>query len=177
MPNNFTSAVRELAYEDLPMVLTWRNHESVRRFMYTQHTISAEEHYNWFEKIHLEKTHNLIIVEDGEYQIGFVHFSRTQDFHIADWGFYANPFLGKGVGRILGVSALNFAFGPLGLHKVCGQAILSNDASCRFHKRLGFLQEGVLRDQKLISGVFHSLACFGLLKSEWKFSELNESIT
>ena len=35
---------------DLARVLNWRNHPDVRRFMYTSHEISPEEHEQWFAR-------------------------------------------------------------------------------------------------------------------------------
>ena len=32
--------LRRLTEDDVPMILPWRNHPDVRRFMYTQHEIS-----------------------------------------------------------------------------------------------------------------------------------------
>ncbi len=95
--------------------------------------------------------------------MGFVQFSGVAPGGIADWGFYAAPEARKGSGSKLGVAALGFAFETLGLHKVCGQALDFNEASIRFHLRLGFQQEGVLREQKRIGGKYHDLICFGLL--------------
>lgn len=160
--------IRVVAEDDLPMVLAWRNHPDVRRFMFTQHEIGLEEHHNWFAKASLDSSRCLLIVEEAKQAIGYVQFSQVSDGGIADWGFYARPNAPRGTGRKLGTMALNHAFGPLKLHKVCGQAVGSNQASIAFHQRLGFVLEGVLRDQRRIEGAYHSLHCFGLLAREWQ---------
>lgn len=160
--------IRAVVDVDLPMLLSWRNHEDVRRFMFTQHKISLEEHRNWFAKASVDAARRLLIVEDMSGPLGYVQFSQVKPGGVADWGFYARPDAPKGSGRKLGQMALNHAFDELKLHKVCGQAIESNAASIAFHKRLGFAQEGVLRDQQCIAGYYHSLVCFGLLAHEWQ---------
>lgn len=159
--------IRKVTEQDLPMVLAWRNHADVRCYMFTQHEISLDEHRNWFAKASQDPSRCLLIVEEAGQAIGYVQFSKVEDGGVADWGFYARPAALKGSGRKLGVMALNHAFGPLKLHKVCGQAIASNQASIAFHQRLGFTQEGVLRDQQRINGAYHSLHCFGMLATEW----------
>lgn len=161
-------SIRAVTLDDLPMVLAWRNHPDVRRFMFTQHEISMDEHRNWFAKVSQDATRRLLIVEEAHNPIGYVQFSNVVAGGVADWGFYARPDAPKGSGRKLGATALAYAFGPLNLHKVCGQAIDSNQASITFHKRLGFSQEGVLRDQQRIDGKYHNLICFGLLTHEWR---------
>lgn len=159
--------VRRLAAQDLPAVLSWRNHPSVRSVMFSQHEIAPEEHQVWFERTSSDPSRRLLIVEDEAGPLGFVQFNDVVANGIADWGFYARPDAPKGTGRRLGTAALDHAFNELGLHKVCGQAITTNDASIAMHRRLGFVEEGILRDQKYVNGTYYSLMCFGLLRQEW----------
>lgn len=160
--------IRSMAEKDLTMVLAWRNHPEVRRFMFTQHEISLTEHTQWFMRVVQDNTRRLLIVQEQGSPIGYVQFSNVELGGVADWGFYARPDAPKGTGRKLGTLALGHAFGQLKLHKVCGQAIDTNQASIRFHERLGFKREGVLRDQKRINDQYQTLICFGLLADEWQ---------
>lgn len=160
--------IRSVTYADLDRLLSWRNHPSIRQFMLTQHEITMEEHCNWFKQASQDQMQRLLIVEDSKAPIGYVHFNSVMPGGISNWGFYTCPAAPKGSGRKLGAIALTHAFKELNLHKVCGQAIDSNEKSQLFHKHLGFKTEGVLRDQHLINGVYHSLMCFGLLAHEWQ---------
>ena len=160
--------IRSMTEDDLPMVLTWRNHPEVRRYMFTQHEISLAEHTQWFMRVAQDNTRRLLIVQEQGSPIGYVQFSNVEPGGVADWGFYARPEASKGTGSKLGVSALDHAFGQLKLHKVCGQAIDTNQASIRFHERWGFKREGVLRDQKRMNEQYQTLICFGLLAHEWQ---------
>lgn len=159
--------IRQMTNADLEQVLAWRNDTKVRRYMLTQHEISLAEHRQWFERTSQESMRRLLIVEEHGLALGFVHFTGVAPGGVADWGFYAAPDAPTGSGRKLGVTALDFAFGALELHKVCGQALDFNEASARFHRELGFRQEGVLRQQHRIDGTYHDLICFGLLCDEW----------
>jgi UDP-4-amino-4,6-dideoxy-N-acetyl-beta-L-altrosamine N-acetyltransferase len=154
--------------EDLPMVLAWRNHPKNRCFMFTQKEISLEEHTQWFIRVAQDNTRHLLIVQEGGVSIGCVQFSNVEPGGVADWGFYTSPGSAKGTGRKLGVSALDHAFSQLKLHKVCGQVIARNQASIRFHERLGFRREAELRDQKRIDDQYQTIICYGLLAYEWQ---------
>lgn len=160
--------IRSMIEDDLPMVLTWRNHPEVRRYMFTKHEISLAEHTQWFMRAVQDNTRRLLIVQEQGSPIGYVQFSNVEPGGVADWGFYARPEAAKGTGSKLGESALDHAFGQLKLHKVCGQTIDTNQASIRFHERLGFRREGVLRDQKRLNEQYQTLICFGLLAHEWQ---------
>jgi UDP-4-amino-4,6-dideoxy-N-acetyl-beta-L-altrosamine N-acetyltransferase len=160
--------IRSMAEDDLTMVLAWRNHPEVRRFMFTQHEISLTEHVQWFMRVVQDNTRRLLIVQDQDSPIGYVQFSNVESGGVADWGFYTRPDAAKGTGRKIGISALDHAFSQFKLHKVCAQAIETNHASIRFHDRLGFKREGVLRDQKRMNEQYQTLICFGLLADEWQ---------
>ena len=148
------------------MVLEWRNHPEVRRFMFTQHIIEPDEHQKWFLCAQANSKLHMLLVEDVGVPLGFAQFNPVESGGIADWGFYARPAAPKGTGLRLGLAALDYAFGQ-GLYKVCGQSIDTNAASIALHGKLGFRQEGTLRGQHHVDGVCHSVVCFGLLASEW----------
>jgi len=160
--------VRYMREDDLARVLAWRNHPDVRKFMYTQHEITLQEHRSWFENSQRNTARNLLIFESESVPLGFININQTVPGHVADWGFYLDPMAPRGMGHRLGVTALVFAFTTLGLHKVCGQALAFNERSIRFHLRLGFKREGELRDQHYDGESYQSVMHFGLLSSEWQ---------
>lgn len=165
--------VRTMATADLEMVLAWRNAPEVRRYMYSQHEITLDEHRRWFERVSADPHRHLLIYEDGTSALGFVNIHQVASGGVADWGFYAAPDAPKGTGRSLGNIVLRHAFVDLGLHKLCGQALAFNERSIRFHRMLGFMQEGVLRQQYFDGQHYHDVLCFGLLAQEWRAKDCN----
>jgi len=160
--------VRPMAATDLATILAWRNHPDVRRYMYTQHEISLDEHRRWFEHASLDPSRHLLIFENEATPMGFINLHQIAAGGIADWGFYAAPDAAKGTGKQLGQAALQYAFSVVGVHKLCAQALHFNERSVRFHLNLGFQQEGTLRDQHFDGQNYHDVVCFGLLASEWQ---------
>ncbi len=164
-----TFLVRAMTSADLELVLEWRNHPDIRRWMYTTHEIGLDEHRRWFDAASKDPGKHLLVFERDGVPCGFVNLSRIRGSDVAEWGFYVAPDAPQGVGRELGETTLEHAFNALGLHKISGHALASNERSVRFHLRLGFQDEGLRRDQHLDSqGVRHSVACFGLLRDEWR---------
>lgn len=163
-----TAYIRPMVHVDLERVLAWRNHPDVRRYMYTQHEITLNEHQRWFERSLLDPKKHLLIFEVSQHPLGFVNFNETGNGGIADWGFYLAPAAPKGSGRQLGRAALNHAFTQLKLYKVCGESLAYNQRSVQFHQSLGFQQEGTLRDQHFDGERYNNVICFGLLSYEWK---------
>lgn len=160
--------IRPMKDSDLDRVLKWRNHPEVRRYMYTTHEIHLHEHHKWFVGASENPAIELLIYErDGTAQ-GFVNITRTRSWEVADWGFYLATDAPKGSGHELGTQALKYAFADMDLHKLCGQALGFNERSISFHKKLGFTEEGWLREQHFDGNQFHDVVCFGLLSCEWQ---------
>lgn len=166
-PRDDKGRLRPMLDADLDQVLVWRNHPETRRYMLSQHEITMDEHKRWFIRVSRDPSRRVMVFEYAGMALGFVSFAGASKGGTADWGFYAAPDAPKGTGRKLGRTALEFGFSTIGLHKICGQALDFNEASIRFHRALGFRQEGVLREQCMINDKYHSLICFGLLKQEW----------
>jgi len=153
---------------DLERVLSWRNHPEVRRYMFTQHEITLDEHAQWFARASQDSEHRLLVFEINGTPLGFINIHQISSGGVADWGFYAAPDAPKGTGHALGQAALRYAFKAAGLHKLCGQAMAFNERSIRFHLSLGFQREGVLRQHHFDGQRYHDVVCFGLLANEWQ---------
>ena len=167
MTANSHTRVRPMLDTDLELVLGWRNHPDVCRYMYSQHEITLAEHSHWFERVSQDNSYHLLIFEIDDKPLGFINIHQIAEGGIADWGFYAAPGAPKGTGKQLGQAALHYAFITTGLHKVCGQALSYNESSIRFHQRLGFQEEGRQREQHFDGQHYYDVVCFGLLASEW----------
>jgi len=164
-----TTRIRPIQKEDLARVLIWRNHPDVRRYMYTQQEIAWEAHVAWFEKICGDKNRHVMIFERDSVSSGLVSINIVSLLGgRADWGFYLSPECPKGSGALLGDQACRFSFEELFLHKLCGEVLSYNYRSARFHERLGFRQEAILRDHHYDGERYHDVLGFGLLSNEWK---------
>ena len=64
-------------------------------------------------------------------------------------------------------ATVSYAFGTLNLHRLEADIDPRNAASARSLLRLGFKQEGLLRERWIVNGEVSDSALFGLLKSEW----------
>jgi UDP-4-amino-4,6-dideoxy-N-acetyl-beta-L-altrosamine N-acetyltransferase len=159
--------VRPMTPDDLALVRSWRNHPSIRHNMYSQHEVSEDEHHGWFERASQLIGRHLLIFEAEFQPRGFVQVTSKGADPVAEWGFYTSPDAPRGTGRRMGQAALEFIFGSLRIHKVCGQALAYNKKSIRFHLSLGFQQEGILREQHFDGVAFHDVYCFGMLARDW----------
>jgi ribosomal-protein-serine acetyltransferase len=62
---------------------------------------------------------------------------------------------------------LDHAFGAWALHRVVIEAVVDNTRSRAIPERLGFTEEGVLREAKLVRGRYEDAALYAMLASDW----------
>jgi len=162
--------LRPMAESDLQTVLKWRNSEHVRNNMFTDHIISPEEHRAWFEKVSNEKRSLHLIFEYLGRPIGVVNIDQIYRLtNKCVWGFYLGERdLPKGCGSAMGFFALEYLFDRLGFRKVIGEVFTFNADSMRFHKRLGFIEEGRLAKHCLKNGISEDVTTMVILDSDWQ---------
>ena len=97
-------------------------------------------------------------------------------FHNIDWnnkqsslGYYlAEGFEGKGIMTRTVQALVNYAFFQFNLNRIEIRCGVKNKKSRAIPERLGFMQEGVIRDGEFLYNHFHDLAVYGMLARDWK---------
>ncbi|HHX37636.1 MAG TPA: GNAT family N-acetyltransferase [Clostridiaceae bacterium] len=62
---------------------------------------------------------------------------------------------------------IEYGFDEIGLHRIYARVIDGNKASHSLFSRLGFQQEGLLREHVFRHGQYRNMYMFGLLRDEW----------
>lgn len=81
------------------------------------------------------------------------------------------PFQGQGLVTEACRVLISYSFSQLNLHRLEIQCAADNDRSRKVAERLGFTQEGLLRQAWWSRDRFVDLALYGLLKSEWQVAK------
>lgn len=74
---------------------------------------------------------------------------------------------GKGVMAEALDAIVDFGFSDMGLQRIEALVMPENVASARLLRKLGFTEEGTLRDYDRFKGAFHDMRCFSILKEEY----------
>ena len=91
---------------------------------------------------------------------------RNRRTEIGYW--LAEHLQGRGIVTRACRAVIDHAFGPLGLHRVEIRCAAGNLRSRAIPRRLGFREEGMLRQWVWVDGRFHDMVVYGLLASEWR---------
>jgi RimJ/RimL family protein N-acetyltransferase len=73
----------------------------------------------------------------------------------------------KGYATEAVVMLLRFMFAERRYHKCEARILAHNEASLALHRRLGFVEEGRLRDRAYFGGRHHDLVVMGILADEF----------
>lgn len=79
----------------------------------------------------------------------------------------SSNFRGKGYGTQMMEAILTFAFEEQNLHKVTLGVFDFNTSAIHCYEKVGFKQEGFLRDARKYGGNYWNLIEMGILESEW----------
>jgi RimJ/RimL family protein N-acetyltransferase len=89
-------------------------------------------------------------------------------FGTAEWGFaIGSPFWGTGVFVESARSVMNFAFDVIGVHRLEARSLAENGRANAALRKIGALQEGVLRRSFLRNGKFFDQVLWSIVRDDW----------
>jgi RimJ/RimL family protein N-acetyltransferase len=140
---------------------------------------SMQKTQAWVEKAMADSSVCAFAIMCGNAHVGNVVLDLI-DTHVATarLSVYVGEanFRGKGVGRTAVYLALDHAFSKKHLHKVWLTTHAANVRAISTYTRLGFVLEGVLREEFLLNGSRVHLIRFSLLSSEFAALQTKEGV-
>ena len=107
-------------------------------------------------------------LSDTGHVIGTVALELELDQYRAELGYWIGaPYWNKGFATEAARAVLDFAFSRTQLNRITAERFAQNAASERVLEKLGFTQEGVLRQARYKDGRFLDVVAYGLLREEW----------
>lgn len=163
--------LRKMQDSDLQFVLEWRNHDDVRKNMYTCDEITFSEHQQWWAREKSNLATHLLIAEIEGVPAGVVIFTKYTGIEgTASWAFYSGDNKIRGVGSLMEVAALKYAFEKLKIRRLECEVLAFNYPVVLFHRKFGFKVEGVKRSAYERQGEFFDIYSLAILEKEWLFS-------
>lgn len=162
--------LRALVEKDKDIIYNWRNLEHIRVNMYNNQLIPYEDHCRWFKDVLNEQLEYYRLFMYRGKPLGLISFKedRNQDLTCV-WGLYiGESHAPKGAGTVMGYLGLDYAFFCLGMKSVIGEVLSSNHKSERFHLRLGFRHEGLLKNKCNSEGQSIDVNSYSILIEEWE---------
>jgi UDP-4-amino-4,6-dideoxy-N-acetyl-beta-L-altrosamine N-acetyltransferase len=161
--------LRDIRWNELEMMLSWRNAPSVRQNMYTQHEISLSEHLAWWKQVQNRSDQLYFMYEANQIPCGIVAFNEINRFNKnSSWAFYAAPNAPKGTGSKMEYLVLEKAFNQIQVRKLNCEVLAFNRSVIKLHEKFGFKIEGIMREHHKVRDVFVDVYRLGIFDHEWQ---------
>lgn len=132
-----------LTLDEKKTVLEWRNHNNVKKMMFTNDEISFDNHLTFIDSLKKSSSKLYFLVEYKSKQIGVVDFYDIKE-QTCYWGFYLNPdFLSSSFGVLLEYYVLEYAFNVLCIETLYCESLKENNTALRLHAEFGFSNKNI----------------------------------
>ncbi len=152
--------------KEVEIVRNWRNNEKVRKWMYSDQTITNEEHSLFIDRLQLDDKNFYWMTKDnkGNY-IGVIYLNRVDFINKnAFIGIYSDPDNRiSGAGNLLIECIKKLAFDKAELHTLKLEVIDNNERAINFYKKSGFEEEGRLREFVFKNGKWLDVIVMGII--------------
>ena len=173
-----TFTLRELRAADAPSLLAMLTTEEVSRFISPPPT-TVEGFQRFIAWTHRERSAGnyacfAIVPQGMETAIGIFQVrSLDPTFGTAEWGFaMGSEFWGSGIFAEGARLVLDFAFDVIGAQRLEARAAVANGRGNGALRKIGAVQEGLLRRSFLRNGQHHDQVLWGILADDWRLQRV-----
>ena len=162
--------------EDLPLFVEWINDPEVRRNLLFDNPLSTHQEDKWFAETltrHVdEQPLTIEIHTDQGWQpagdTGFMDINRHEGS--AEIGIFIGDkrFWNQGFGTEAMRLMVAHGFNDLNFHRVFLHVLETNPRALRAYEKVGFQNEGRMREARYLEGRYVDVLLMSILKSEWK---------
>ena len=165
--------LRELRTSDAASLFSLLTTEEVSRFISPPPT-SVEGFERFIAWTHRQRSAGVyacfaVTVKGYDTAIGIFQVRETeQGFSTGEWGFViGSPFWGTGAFVEGAELMLEFVFETLGVHRLEARAAVRNGRGSAALRKIGAVQEGVLRKSFLKNGEYMDQVLYGIVADDW----------
>ncbi len=170
-----TVVLRELRASDASSLFAMLTTAEVARFISPPPTTveGFERFIAWTLRQRKAGTYACFAVTIDDIAIGIFQIRELEPgFGTAEWGFaIGSAFWGTGTFSESARLVLAFAFDTLGVHRLEARASVRNGRGNGALRKLGAVQEGMLRKSFLRNGEYHDQTLWAIVEEDWRTSE------
>ncbi len=171
--------LRELRTSDASALLAMLSSDEVAEFISPlPHTV--EGFAEFIAEAHNDRTRGNsfcfgIVPRGYEDAMGLFQVRQLEPgFASAEWGFaIGSPFWGSGIFAEGAKAVIDFSFGVVGAHRLEARSIASNGRGNAALRKVGAMQEGILRRSFQRNGRYFDQILWSILKEDWRPHQLS----
>ena len=175
-----TFILRDLRVEDAPSLLAMLTTEEVSRFISPPPTTveGFERFILWAQRERLAGNYACfaVVPQGCSTAVGIFQLKALEHgFATAEWGFaLGSQFWGTGIFAEGARLIVDFAVDVIGTHRLEARAAVANGRGNGALRKIGAVQEGVLRQSFCRNGVYHDQVIWGIVADDWRLQRLSQ---
>lgn len=168
--------LRHTEREDLPFFVEWLNDPEVRRGLMLHLPLSIAEEEQWFENLLTSPQDERPLVIEAKTEDGWTMIGNSS-FDNLDWrnrnaelGIFIGDksYWDQGYGTEVIRLLLQHGFTTLNLHMIYLRVYENNQRAIRAYEKVGFVDEGRLRQMIYKDGEYLDVIYMSVLRTEWQ---------
>ncbi len=162
--------LRTIEKEDIEWMKDNINDPEIRKYTTMRYPTNYEQEENWFEKsVSGEGGRIHLLITENEKRKGIISFVNiNKDSGNAEVGLWiSSDEQGKGYGTKAAKLITEYGFRELRLHRVYARVFEFNLASKKIWEKLGYKEEGIMREHGYLDGEYRDMLIYGVLREEW----------
>lgn len=166
-------SIRPITLDDTDDIVRWRNSDFVRSKFIYRRIITKEMHEKWMSDFVFVGNVAQFIIEHNNEKIGSVYLRDIDNNNLkAEFGIFIGDSTNtsKGKGSEATLLILRYAFNTLKLNKVFLRVLASNYRAIKSYEKVGFIKEGIAREDVIIDDVKHDVLFMSILSNDFKGS-------
>lgn len=165
-----TTVLRAIEERDVERLRGWRNHPELMGLHFSDLPVADIEQQEWYKAYPKSNTKVFIVETKQQEAVGYVllkdldHKNRQVEI-----GIHLDPaHHGKGYGKDAFQTLARYCFAELNMHRVYLQVFGFNERAAGLYRKLGFVEEGRLRECFFTQGAYQDIIVMSLLEGEFK---------
>lgn len=163
-----TIVLRPVETDDATFLQRVVNDPAVRSGLGAFEPYSHDREREWIEHLADSDEVHLLVTVNGD-RVGIVGYRpKHAVWGVVEAGYFIDPkYWGKGYATDALRCLCRYGFEERRLNKVAAEAYETNPASRRVLEKVGFVEEGRLRNEAFIDGEYVDIFRYGLLAEDW----------
>ena len=176
--------LEEISINNLEWLRTQRNDPEIRRYFREWKDITTDKQLQWYAErgnnSNPQHVYFQIMMSKSSTDSSSKSIIGCCGLHYIDWrlgaaefSVFLDPMLqGKGYGKEALQLMFNYGFAEAGLRKIWAE-VWDNNTAIYLYRKLGFVDEGIRRQQYYHEGKFGNSFMISLLREEWEKASWN----
>lgn len=163
--------IRRFERTDVPKKVEWVNNPENNQFLHYDIPICVEKTEKWFDSHLGEDTRYDAVIEADRVPVGTIGLlsidrkNSKAEYYIA---MGVTSYKGKGIAKEASLLILQYGFETLLLNRIYLYTEVENVAAQKLFEKVGFVREGLIRQDILSHGKYADRYAYGYLREDWR---------